>query len=127
MANGYLGETTMERFFYDYNGHSYWLSMPLNKFMYSDKIPAWLNVAFGYSAGGMFGEFENRHFYHGVAIPETERYRQYLISLDIDWRKIKTRNKFLKILFKGMVFIKLPFPTVEINSKGEMKGHWLYY
>lgn len=127
MANGYLGETKLDRLMYDYNGHSYWFSMPVNKFYYSEKIPDWLNVAFGYSAGGMFGEFTNRLSYRGVEIPETERYRQYLLSLDIDWRKIKTSNRFLKILFKGMVFIKLPFPTVEVNSKGELKGHWLYY
>jgi hypothetical protein len=127
MSNGYLGETAMERFMLDYNGHTNWFSMPLNRFAYYERIPEWLNIAFGYSAGGMFGEFENRRFFRGVEIPETERYSQYLVSLDIDWRKIKTNSKILKVLFKGMVFVKLPFPTVEINSKGELKGHWLYY
>jgi len=30
-------------------------------------------------------------------------------------------------LFKGMTFVKLPFPALEYNSKGEFKGYWMYY
>lgn len=127
MANGLLGKTSMERFFYDYNGHTYWFSMPVNRLLLQNKFPNWLNVAFGYSANGMFGEFENRLSYRGVPIPETQRYRQYLFSLDIDWRKIQTRSKLLKFVFAGMVFVKFPFPALELNSKGQVKGYWLYY
>jgi len=81
----------------------------------------------GYSANGMFGEFENIHHYGGRNIPETRRYRQYLLSLDIDWTKIKTRSKFLRTLFQGMFMVKLPFPALEINSLVKVQGHWLYY
>jgi YHS domain-containing protein len=126
-SNGYYGETTMNRLFKDYNGHTYWFSMPLNKFVFKKRLPEWFNVAVGYGANGMYGEFENISSYNGVAIPETERYRQYLLSLDVDWTKIKTNSGFLKVLFKGMTFVKLPFPALEYNSKGEFKGYWIYY
>lgn len=126
-SNGYLGHTTMNRLLSDYNGHTYWFSMPLNMFDGKKRMPEWLNIAVGYGANGMYGEFENISSYDGVVIPETERYRQYLISLDVDWTKIKTNSGFLKVLFKGMTFVKLPFPTLEYNSKGEFRGYWMYY
>ncbi|MEJ8758472.1 DUF2279 domain-containing protein [Pontibacter sp. H259] len=126
-ANGYLGDTHLESLFLDYNAHTYWLSVPVNKLVLKNKVPDWANVAVGYSAGGMFGEFKNRRYYKGVAIPETERYRQYLLSLDIDFTKIKTDSKLLNTILKGMFFIKLPFPALEVTSKGKVKGHWLYY
>lgn len=125
-SNGYFGETSLNRLLKDYNGHTYWISMPLNKFVFKQSLPPWLNIAVGYGANGMYGEFENIKSYNGFEIPETERYRQYLLSLDIDWTRIKTNSKFLKVLFKGMTFIKLPFPTLEYNSKGQFKGYWIY-
>lgn len=88
----------------------------LNKLIPSKKIPDWLNVAVGYGANGMFGEFENIKRW-GVLIPPTQRYRQFLFSLDVDWTKIKTKNRFLHQLFQGMFMLKLPFPALEINTK----------
>lgn len=126
-ANGYLGNNHLQSLFQDYNSHTYWLSVPINRLGFRHTIPGWANVAVGYSAGGMFGEFENRRYYRGVYLPETERYRQYLLSLDIDFTRIKTDSKLLNTIFKGMFFIKLPFPALEVNSKGQVKGHWFYY
>lgn len=126
-ANGYLGKTSMDRLLKDYNGHTYWLSMPLNKIIAHRGIPAWLNIAVGYGANGMYGEFKNIEEYNGVVIPQTTRYRQYLLSLDVDWTKIKTNSKFLKSILTGLTFVKLPFPAFELNSKGNLKGYLLYY
>ncbi|MBS3993020.1 MAG: DUF2279 domain-containing protein [Bacteroidetes bacterium] len=126
-AHGYLGTTTLDRMLKDYNGHTYWLSMPVNKIINNEKIPIWLNIAAGYGANGMYGEYENIATYKGVDIPITERYRQYLVSLDIDWTKIKTASPFVKTLLKGLTFVKLPFPALEINSKGKLKGYWIYF
>jgi hypothetical protein len=125
-SNGYFGDPPMNRLLKDYNGHTYWFSMPLNKFVFRQSLPPWFNIALGYGANGMYGEFENITSYNGVAIPETERYRQYLLSLDIDWTRLKTDSKFLQLLFKGMTFVKLPFPTFEYNSKGHFKGYLIY-
>lgn len=126
-ANGYLGKTVFQSFFYDYNSHTHWLSANANRFMLKDKLPPWLNIAVGYSANGMFGEFENRRYFGGHKLPEVDRTRQFLLSLDIDWEKIPTRSKVLKALFQGLNFVKIPFPAVEINSKGAFKGYWMYF
>jgi YHS domain-containing protein len=127
MSNGYLGNTPLEGLSDDYNGHTYWFSGNINRLTNQSFLPDWLNVAVGYSAGGMFGEFENITEYKGVPIPETQRYRQFLLSLDIDWTKIHTNSKFLEIIFQGLNIIKVPFPAIEFNSKGGIHGHWLYY
>ena len=126
-ANGYLGKNNFDRLLKDYNGHTYWLSMPINKMVPHKKIPSWLCMAVGYGANGMYGEFGNITNYNGVDIPEAKRYRQYLLSLDIDWTKIKTDSKFLQIVLKALTFIKLPFPAIEYNSMGKFTSYWLYY
>lgn len=127
ISNGFWGTSTLSRLLKDYNGHTYWFSMPIGKLVANNRIPPWLNIAVGYGANGMFGEYENISSYNGVEIPETIRYRQYLISLDIDWTKIETRSKYLKIFFQGLTFVKLPFPALEFNSKGKFVGYWMYY
>ena len=126
-ANGYLGDHFLESLFLDYNAHTYWLSFPLTMKNTQSRIPGWLNLSVGYSANGMFGEFSNRSSYRGVALPQTERYRQYLFSLDVDWTKIPTSSAFLNTLFKVLVFIKLPFPAIELNTKGEIKLYGVYF
>jgi hypothetical protein len=125
-ANGYLG-TGFNQLFYDYNGHTYWLSIGLHRVLPVRGLPRWLNLAVGYGAGGMFGEFGNLARYRGVDIPPTERYRRFMLSLDVDFGKIKTRNRFLKTLFKAMFVVKVPLPTLELNTKGQVRLHPLYY
>jgi hypothetical protein len=126
-ANGFLGTTSLNRILKDYNGHAYWLSVPLNTFIKNDVFPAWLSISAGYGAKGMMGEFENISEYKGVPFPETTRYRQFLISPDIEWTKIKTGSQFLKAAFTAMSFVKFPLPTLELNSKSEWRGYWLYF
>jgi uncharacterized protein YfiM (DUF2279 family) len=126
-ANGFLGTTTLNRVLKDYNGQTYWLSAPVNKLGFSKKLPDWLCISAGYGANGMYGEFENISSYNGVEIPETKRYRQFLFSFDVDWTKIKTNSPLLKTVFKGMTFIKVPFPVLEYNSMGKFRGYWLYW
>jgi hypothetical protein len=125
-ANGYLGKG-FDQVLYDYNGHTFWLSAPIKSVIKSSKIPGWADFSLGYSAGGMFGEFENITSFKGVQIPPTERYRQFLFSLDIDFTKIPAKNVYLKRLFNSMFMIKIPFPAIEINTKGQFIFHPLYY
>jgi hypothetical protein len=90
-------------------------------------MPRWINLALGYSAGGMFGEFENRTSYRGVELPSTPRYRQFILSLDIDLTKVPTRNKHLRKVLDSFFMIKIPFPAIEFNTKGDIRFHGLYY
>lgn len=123
-----LGNTTMERALKDYNGQTYWLSGNIKSFLpKKSKFPGWLNVAVGYGANGMVGANYNPGSINGVPIPEFERYRQYYLTFDVDLTRIKTKSHFLKFLFNGLNFIKIPFPTVEFNSKDNVVFHWMYF
>lgn len=126
MANGYLG-TGFDQLLYDYNAHTYWLSFGLRNIIRNEKIPDWLNIAVGYSAGGMFGEFKNRTRYRGVEIPETVRFRQYLLSMDIDFTKMPAKRKWVRKLYDSMFMVKIPFPAIEINTKGNFVFYPVYY
>lgn len=126
-ANGFLGTNTFNRIFNDYNGHTYWLSCPISKIIPNTNTPDWLNIALGYGANGMYGEFTNIREHNGVVIPHTTRYRQYVLSLDVDWTRIKTNSDFMKMLLKSLTFIKLPFPAIEYNTQGNLRGYYIYY
>jgi hypothetical protein len=111
-----LGDTPVEQFFYDYNGHTYWLSANINSIVENSWVPDWLNVAVGFSGNGMLKEFENPSTYRGEALPEFIRHRQYILSLDIDFSRIHTDRKWLKIILRAANLIKVPFPALEYNK-----------
>lgn len=121
-----LGENAFEQLFLDYNSHTYWLSINLKSFAKNSQLPAWLNLAVGYSANGMLGEFENPDFINGQPAPSYDRYRQVLLSLDVDLSKIPTRSIFLKRVLGSLNILKIPFPAIEFNNKG-VKAYSLYY
>lgn len=122
---GYLGDSFFGSFLNDYNGHTYWLSTGLHRLSPKLNPPKWLNLAVGYGAGGMYGEFENRQFHRGDRLPEVGRYRQFYLSLDVDWTAVPTRSRYLRAVFRGLNFIKAPLPVLEYNTKGELRGKWL--
>jgi hypothetical protein len=123
----HLGESHLERFFLDYNAHTYWLSGNMQKLTGLKKIPSWINLAFGYSANGMIYEFENPKYYLGEPFPKLERYRQYIFSLDIDFSKIHTNKKWLKIVFRAINHIKVPFPSIEFNKVDGVSFRPIYF
>lgn len=126
-ANGYLGKNNfLSQFVYDYNGYTYWFSFSPSKIFKIKKIPEWINLSLGYGANGMIGEFSNISTYNGKNIPYHERYRQYYLSLDIDFSKIKTKSKVLKKIFNALSYIKIPLPTIEISNK-KLKGYYIYF
>lgn len=117
-----LGNGYFEEFLKDYNGQTYWLSANINSFLKTDYIPNWLNLAFGYGADGMLtGEPSD------PLLLNQNRMRQYYLSLDIDLSRIKTNSNVLKTIFDVFNVIKVPFPTIELNSKGRFKMHYFYF
>lgn len=122
-----LGETPLQQFFYDYNGHTYWLSANMNKISGQNFFPDWLNIAFGYSGNGMLKEFENPSFYRGEALPDFVRHRQYLLSLDIDFTKIETDKKWLRVVLRAANMIKVPFPALEYTKVQGFKFKPFYF
>ncbi len=123
----YLGASPVESFFLDYNAHTYWFSANANKITGIKKLPNWMNVAIGYSANGMIGEFENPLYYNYKPIPHLERYRQWFFSLDIDLSKIKTKSKFLKSLLRQVNSLKIPFPALEYNRIDKFRFRPFYF
>lgn len=120
-----LGSTFQEQVLKDYNGQTYWLSANLHSFFRVSKIPKWLNLAVGYGAEGMITGEEG--LVNTVFLPESERYRQFYLSFDVDLTKIKTKSYFLKTLFSVFNTIKIPAPTIEIKGSGGYKFHYLYF
>ncbi len=126
-ANGLLGKNNLlSEFVYDYNGYTYWFSFSPKRLFNLKKIPKWINFSIGYGSDGMLGEFENRLSYRGVELPRYKRYRQFYLSLDIDFSKVKTNSKFMSHLFNALSYIKIPLPTIEFSKK-KVRGHLIYF
>jgi len=117
-----LGENFLQQTLKDYNGQTYWLSANIWSFNKESSFPKWLNIALGYGAEGMlFGSSSKEN----LAIQSP--YRQFYLSLDVDLTKIKTNSEFLKSVFSVINFVKIPAPTLEINTKNGIKLHYLYF
>ncbi len=122
-----LGEPGIRGFFKDYNGQTYWASVNIESWYKKNTfIPNWLNVAFGYGGSGMIGGSSNPVIYDGQQMPYFDRYRQYYLSLDIDFERIPTNSKFLKTVFVFANMFKLPFPTLEYNRIDGWKTYLIY-
>ena len=119
-----LGDNLAMNIFKDYNGQTYWLSFNIKSILNINNFPSWLNFDFGYSAKGMIGGSNNS--FSPYLYPNNIRKRQYLFSLDLDLRKIKSKSKFANIVLKSFNTLKLPFPTIEL-SNNSLKYHWLYF
>ena len=91
-------------------------------FLNGSSVPKWFNIAFGYGAEGML----NADF-SGADLPIQNPYRQFYLSLDVDLTRIKTKSHLLRTLFSVFNFIKIPSPTIELTSNGDLKLHALYF
>ena len=45
----------------------------------------------------------------------------------MDLTKINTNSTFLKQVFNLINVVKIPFPTLQLNENGKLKGHVLYF
>ena len=115
-----LGENHTQRALKDYNGQSYWFSFNLRSLfdIQTTNFPKWLNIAVGHSAYGMVSAYQNKN--------DSQRKRQFLLSLDIDLTRIKTKSKVLNTVLHSFGFIKFPMPTLEL-SNGKLHAHSIYF
>lgn len=133
-ADELFGTSLGERLLKDYNAQTYWLSFnPVHWSGTSKKYwPMFLNIALGYGANNLYGGYRNEWVekdgtFRKLDALEYPRYAQYLLSLDIDLRKIPVKNPYLRSVFRILNIFKFPFPALEFNSLGKLKGHWLYF
>jgi hypothetical protein len=126
-----LGYNWADRIVKDYNAHTYWLSINLDRtFGGHTKLPKWLNLAFGYSIDGALNGFENPA--QGAAGQDLVaagviRQKQCYLSLDIDLRKIKTKNRTVRKLLDAANLLKIPAPALEWNPTDKFKFHGIYF
>ena len=129
-ANDLFGESMPERMLNDYNAQTYWLSFNIRSFLKHSNWPAWLNVAAGYGANGMYGGFENKwddNLGNEITRYDIPRKRQYYLAPDIDFTKIKTSSRFLRSAFFVLNAFKCPAPALMIDSKGKFKAYAIYF
>ncbi len=125
-----FGTNIFERTLKDYNAQTYWLSVNLYSFAKQSHLPKWLNIAVGYGADNMFGGTGNSWtdnkgiVYDYSHIP---RIRQFYLSPDVDFTKIPTRRKGVRVIFQLLNMLKFPAPTLEINSRGNVKLHAIHF
>ncbi|MBO9701156.1 MAG: DUF2279 domain-containing protein [Sporocytophaga sp.] len=119
-----LGKSLNEQLLKDYNGQTYWLSFNILSFLPNkeSRFPKWLNVSLGYSAENMIYAQDVQNKAAGY-----DPYRQYFLSLDIDFTKIRTRSKVLNFIFDyGLNILHVPAPALEYSRKG-FKFHPVYF
>jgi hypothetical protein len=130
-ANELFGVSFPERYLKDYNAQTYWLSFNLSSIIDNYKIPPWLNVSVGYGAQNMFGGYANSWTDQNGNIyslnNDFDRYNQFYLTPDIDFRRIPVKSQFLKALFKALNLIKMPMPGIEVNTKGKVVFHYLVF
>ncbi len=117
-----LGATTMERFLKDYNGQTYWLSFNIASLAHLEKFPKWLNVSIGYGAEEMLYALPSQNSDNGY-----HSYARGMLSLDVDFNRIKTKHAFLRGLFRGLNMLHVPFPALEYNGRNGFQFHPLYF
>ena len=126
------GTRYAQTFFKDYNAMSTWASVNVASFLPEDTwVPRWLNVAVGYGADNLFAGYDNTWEQDGhtfvvspLLYPAS---RQFFLSLDLDLTKFKTKPGPVRVLLFVLNSIKVPSPTLEINSLGRAKFHGIYF
>jgi len=114
-----FGQSRVERWVKDYNGHTLWLSVRVHSFLPEGNLkrwyPRWLNLAVGYGAEGLRGGYDDPN-----GPWRTREYRQLYLSLDLDLSQIHTRSGFLNSLFEVISVVRIPFPALRWDREGLM-------
>jgi len=133
-AQNLYGKKFPETFLKDYNAQTNWLSFNIHSFMKKKdtRMPKWLNIAVGYGAQNMFaGDRYQWTTDEGISYSRDTnflpRYRQFYLSFDVDLKRIPTKNRFLKTAFSILNFIKIPSPTLEMNTRGGVRFLPFYF
>ena len=119
-VNNLYGTNGAQRFLKDYNGQTYWYSANLSAFTTNNtKLPKWLNIAVGIGATGMLGGYTNTWkdaAGNSITRNDIRRQRQYYLAPDIDFTKIKTKKRAIKMLLHIANLVKLPTPGLLLQG-----------
>jgi len=129
-ADDLYGSNWYEKMLKDYNGQTYWLSGSPHSFAKNSNWPAWLNIAVGYGGNGMLGGFANNWTDgNGLYISRSDvpRVRQFYLAPDIDFTKIPTKKKGVRVLLNVLNAFKCPAPTLMLDGKGKLRFYPVYF
>lgn len=117
------GSGWAERMIKDYNAQSYWLSS--SPAVWGAKSwPSWLCLSVGYGVQNLYGARSNAWIHNAETFKVFDpRSRQLFLSLDLDFTRIPAKNRYLKLLLKGLNVFKVPFPAFVL-TKG--RGHFVW-
>lgn len=104
-----LGSNLAQQLLKDYNGQTYWLSVPMGVVFPKFNKINWLCLSFGYSVDQKLVGDQDQYLQFNAA-------RQYYLSLDVDLSRLKVKNPALKKVFSAMNCIKIPFSALQLQS-----------
>ena len=115
-----LGNNITSNILKDYNGQTYWVSFnPVHWLAPEAQFPEWINLSFGYGIEDqLYGDGSTYVIHDGTTQLTFNPYRQYYLSLDIDFEAIPTDRNWLKLVFRSMNLLKVPFPALEFSRGG---------
>jgi hypothetical protein len=114
-----LGSTYAEQLLKDYNGQTYWVSVPIASFLNLPKRFKWVCISLGYGCDAKLVGSQNT--WNGFSAR-----RQVYLSLDIDCSSLAPRHPKLNKVLSHLNFIKIPFPSLEFSSD-KTRFHWISF
>lgn len=118
-----LGRNFQQRLLKDYNAQTYWMSCNVHSFLASDAaFPRWLNVAIGYGASEMINAKMNV-----INVNNFQRTREFYFSFDADLNRIRWPKKWMRTTARILSIIKIPAPTIRVQSDGSVKLFALFF
>jgi hypothetical protein len=114
-----LGSTYAEQLLKDYNGQTYWVSLPIATFLNLPKRFKWICISLGYGCDAKL--VGSQYSWNGF-----NARRQVYLSLDIDCSSLAPRHPKLNKVLSHLNFIKIPFPSIEFSSD-KTRFHWISF
>ncbi|MFN4910998.1 MAG: DUF2279 domain-containing protein [Flavobacteriales bacterium] len=114
-----LGKNFAQQVLKDYNGQTYWLSIPLRKFLPFPEKLSFLCLSFGLGCEAkLVGDSDSWQQFNA--------YREFVFSLDIDLRQVAPNRPVLNRILSSINYVKIPFPSL-VFSKENKPFRWIYY
>jgi hypothetical protein len=114
-----LGSTYTEQLLKDYNGQTYWVSLPVATFLKLPRRFHWICISLGYGCDAkLVGSQDTWNGFNAR--------RQVYLSLDIDCANLAPKHPKLNKVLTHLNWIKVPFPSLEF-SKDKTRFHWISF
>mgnify|MGYP000502709812 CR=1 FL=1 len=117
-----LGNTHIERFIKDYNGHTFWLNININKLF--KRFPEVLSLSIGHSIDGFIRAEKGK--FSSYELEFFKPCSQIFISLDVNINKFNVNKRIFNYMKELFNFLKFPFPAIEFSVK-KKNFHLIYF